>query len=43
MVSFQLIPQISSLGWETTVVPLAVVLAFSAFKDAFDDIVSIVD
>ncbi|XP_054843021.1 phospholipid-transporting ATPase ID-like isoform X3 [Eublepharis macularius] len=33
----QLIPQISSLSWFTTVVPLVLVLAVSAVKDAIDD------
>ncbi|XP_048360248.1 phospholipid-transporting ATPase ID-like isoform X1 [Sphaerodactylus townsendi] len=33
----QLIPQISSLSWFTTVVPLVLVLAVSAAKDAIDD------
>uniref|UniRef100_A0A803T8E8 P-type ATPase N-terminal domain-containing protein n=1 Tax=Anolis carolinensis TaxID=28377 RepID=A0A803T8E8_ANOCA len=33
----QLIPAISSLSWFTTVVPLILVLAVSAAKDAIDD------
>uniref|UniRef100_A0A8B9QGZ2 Phospholipid-transporting ATPase n=1 Tax=Apteryx owenii TaxID=8824 RepID=A0A8B9QGZ2_APTOW len=33
----QLIPQISSLSWFTTVVPLVLVLAVSGAKDAIDD------
>ncbi|XP_078262268.1 putative phospholipid-transporting ATPase IM [Rhinoraja longicauda] len=33
----QLIPQISSLSWYTTVVPLVLVLTISAVKDAIDD------
>ncbi|KAE8636954.1 hypothetical protein XENTR_v10003224 [Xenopus tropicalis] len=33
----QLIPQVSSLSWFTTVVPLVLVLAVSAVKDATDD------
>uniref|UniRef100_A0A8V5HEY9 Phospholipid-transporting ATPase n=1 Tax=Melopsittacus undulatus TaxID=13146 RepID=A0A8V5HEY9_MELUD len=33
----QLIPQISSLAWFTTVVPLVLVLAVSGVKDAIDD------
>ncbi|XP_068781065.1 phospholipid-transporting ATPase ID [Struthio camelus] len=33
----QLIPQISSLSWFTTVVPLLLVLAISGAKDAIDD------
>ncbi|KAJ8398267.1 hypothetical protein AAFF_G00428370 [Aldrovandia affinis] len=33
----QLIPQISSLSWFTTIVPLALVLAVTAVKDATDD------
>lgn len=36
----QLIPQISSLSWFTTAVPLVFVLSISAVKDANDDIVS---
>ncbi|OWK01076.1 hypothetical protein Celaphus_00018410, partial [Cervus elaphus hippelaphus] len=35
----QLIPQISSLAWYTTVVPLMVVLSITAVKDAIDDVV----
>uniref|UniRef100_A0A8D0L784 P-type ATPase N-terminal domain-containing protein n=1 Tax=Sphenodon punctatus TaxID=8508 RepID=A0A8D0L784_SPHPU len=35
----QLIPQVSSLSWSTTVVPLVLVLAVSASKDALDDFV----
>uniref|UniRef100_A0A3B3WPU5 Phospholipid-transporting ATPase n=1 Tax=Poecilia mexicana TaxID=48701 RepID=A0A3B3WPU5_9TELE len=34
----QLIPEISSLSWFTTVVPLALVLTVTAAKDATDDI-----
>ncbi|KAK5605218.1 Phospholipid-transporting ATPase ID [Crenichthys baileyi] len=34
----QLIPQISSLSWFTTAVPLILVLAMTAVKDASDDI-----
>lgn len=37
----QLIPQISSLSWFTTIVPLALVLSITAVKDATDDYVSI--
>ncbi|XP_047196670.1 phospholipid-transporting ATPase ID [Hippoglossus stenolepis] len=33
----QLIPQISSLSWFTTIVPLALVLIITAVKDATDD------
>ncbi|XP_063309827.1 phospholipid-transporting ATPase ID-like [Pelobates fuscus] len=33
----QLIPQVSSLSWFTTVVPLVLVLTVSAVKDAIDD------
>lgn len=33
----QLIPQISSLSWFTTIVPLALVLSITAIKDATDD------
>uniref|UniRef100_A0A8D3CFI9 Phospholipid-transporting ATPase n=1 Tax=Scophthalmus maximus TaxID=52904 RepID=A0A8D3CFI9_SCOMX len=36
----QLIPQVSSLSWFTTAVPLLLVLSISAVKDASDDIVS---
>uniref|UniRef100_A0A665USB1 Phospholipid-transporting ATPase n=1 Tax=Echeneis naucrates TaxID=173247 RepID=A0A665USB1_ECHNA len=36
----QVIPQISSLSWFTTVVPLILVLSVTAAKDATDDIVS---
>lgn len=36
----QLIPLISSLTYVTTLVPLIVVLALTAIKDAIDDIVS---
>lgn len=36
----QLIPQISSLSWFTTVVPLVLVLVITAVKDARDDYVS---
>ncbi|XP_048639377.1 phospholipid-transporting ATPase FetA-like [Marmota marmota marmota] len=35
----QLIPQISSLAWYTTVVPLVVVLSITGVKDAIDDLV----
>lgn len=38
--SFQLIPQISSLSWFTTIVPLVLVLTITAVKDATDDYVS---
>ncbi|XP_054440070.1 phospholipid-transporting ATPase FetA-like [Pteronotus mesoamericanus] len=34
----QLIPQISSLAWYTTVIPLMVVLCITAAKDAMDDL-----
>ncbi|XP_043943078.1 phospholipid-transporting ATPase ID-like [Protopterus annectens] len=34
----QLIPQISSLSWFTTVVPLVLVLSVTAAKDAIDDV-----
>uniref|UniRef100_A0A8C9W7R1 Phospholipid-transporting ATPase n=1 Tax=Scleropages formosus TaxID=113540 RepID=A0A8C9W7R1_SCLFO len=33
----QLIPQVSSLSWFTTIVPLALVLTITAVKDATDD------
>lgn len=35
----QLIPQISSLAWYTTVIPLVVVLSITGVKDAIDDLV----
>lgn len=38
--SSQLIPQISSLSWFTTIVPLVLVLTITAVKDATDDYVS---
>lgn len=41
--SVQLIPQISSLSWFTTIVPLALVLCITAVKDATDDYVSIIN
>uniref|UniRef100_A0A4W5MDV1 P-type ATPase N-terminal domain-containing protein n=1 Tax=Hucho hucho TaxID=62062 RepID=A0A4W5MDV1_9TELE len=37
----QLIPQISSLSWFTTIVPLVLVLSITAVKDATDDYVSV--
>ena len=39
--SLQLIPQISSLSWFTTIVPLVLVLSITAVKDATDDYVSL--
>lgn len=39
--SLQLIPEISSLSWFTTVVPLVLVLTVSAVKDAMDDVVRV--
>jgi phospholipid-translocating ATPase len=35
----QFIPQISSLAWYTTVIPLVVVLSITGVKDAIDDVV----
>ncbi|VDD96117.1 unnamed protein product [Enterobius vermicularis] len=35
---FQLLPWISSMVWYSTAVPLAIVLAITAVKDAYDDI-----
>ncbi|KAM7319655.1 hypothetical protein ACRRTK_021338 [Alexandromys fortis] len=35
---YPLIPQISSLAWYTTVIPLVVVLAITGVKDAIDDV-----
>ena len=37
---FSFIPQISSLSWFTTIVPLVLVLTITAVKDATDDYVS---
>uniref|UniRef100_A0A8C7Y829 P-type ATPase N-terminal domain-containing protein n=1 Tax=Oryzias sinensis TaxID=183150 RepID=A0A8C7Y829_9TELE len=34
----QLIPQISTVHWVTTAVPLVIVLSVTAIKDAFDDV-----
>lgn len=34
---FQLIPEISSLTWFTTIVPLVLVVTMTAVKDATDD------
>ncbi|KAM5298460.1 phospholipid-transporting ATPase FetA-like [Ctenodactylus gundi] len=36
--SLPLIPQISSLAWYTTVIPLMIVLSITAVKDAVDDL-----
>ncbi|VDM85559.1 unnamed protein product [Strongylus vulgaris] len=36
----QFIPQISSISWYSTAVPLVIVLAFSAVKDGYDDVSS---
>ncbi|KAK6015901.1 hypothetical protein OSTOST_18624 [Ostertagia ostertagi] len=33
----QFIPQISSISWYSTAIPLVIVLAFSAVKDGYDD------
>lgn len=38
---FQLIPEISSLTWFTTIVPLVLVISMTAVKDATDDYVGI--
>uniref|UniRef100_A0A1I7XH78 PhoLip_ATPase_N domain-containing protein n=1 Tax=Heterorhabditis bacteriophora TaxID=37862 RepID=A0A1I7XH78_HETBA len=35
----QFIPQISSISWYSTAIPLVIVLAFSAVKDGYDDMV----
>jgi len=40
--SLQVIPQISSLTWVTTVIPLALVITLTAIKDIADDYVSMV-
>uniref|UniRef100_A0A1A8FKH8 Phospholipid-transporting ATPase n=4 Tax=Nothobranchius korthausae TaxID=1143690 RepID=A0A1A8FKH8_9TELE len=37
LLMLQLIPEISSLSWFTTIVPLVLVLAITAIKDATDD------
>lgn len=37
--SSKLVPQISSLAWYTTVIPLIVVLSITGVKDAIDDVV----
>ncbi|EYC40857.1 hypothetical protein Y032_0593g406 [Ancylostoma ceylanicum] len=34
----QFIPQISSISWYSTAIPLVIVLAFSAVKDGYDDV-----
>ncbi|KAF8359761.1 hypothetical protein PRIPAC_94756 [Pristionchus pacificus] len=34
----QFIPQISSVSWKSTFFPLVIVLAFTAIKDAYDDV-----
>ncbi|KAK6747023.1 hypothetical protein RB195_000331 [Necator americanus] len=34
----QFIPQISSISWYSTAIPLVIVLAFSAIKDGYDDV-----
>ena len=38
---FQAIPQITTLAWYTTLVPLLVVLGITAIKDLVDDVVRI--
>lgn len=37
--SFQAIPQITTLAWYTTLVPLLMVLGITAIKDLVDDVV----
>lgn len=37
---FQAIPQITTLAWYTTLVPLLMVLGITAIKDLMDDVVS---
>uniref|UniRef100_A0A3B3SPU9 P-type ATPase N-terminal domain-containing protein n=1 Tax=Paramormyrops kingsleyae TaxID=1676925 RepID=A0A3B3SPU9_9TELE len=37
----QIIPQISTLPWYTTLVPLVIVLGITAIKDLIDDLVSL--
>ncbi|KAM9642200.1 phospholipid-transporting ATPase FetA-like [Trichechus inunguis] len=39
LLCLQLIPQISSLAWYSTVLPLIVVLSITGVKDAIDDLV----
>ncbi|PIO58297.1 hypothetical protein TELCIR_20271 [Teladorsagia circumcincta] len=34
---YAFIPQISSISWYSTAIPLVIVLAFSAVKDGYDD------
>uniref|UniRef100_A0A8R1HVD2 Phospholipid-transporting ATPase n=1 Tax=Caenorhabditis japonica TaxID=281687 RepID=A0A8R1HVD2_CAEJA len=34
----QFVPQISSISWYSTAIPLVIVLAFSAIKDGYDDV-----
>lgn len=36
---FQTIPQITTLAWYTTLVPLLMVLGITAIKDLVDDVV----
>ncbi|VDO18550.1 unnamed protein product [Heligmosomoides polygyrus] len=36
----QFIPQISSISWYSTAIPLVIVLCFSAVKDGYDDMVA---
>ena len=38
---FQAIPQITTLAWYTTLVPLLLVLGITASKDLVDDVVRI--
>lgn len=38
---FQAIPEITTLAWYTTLVPLLVVLGITAIKDLVDDVVRI--
>ncbi|KIH65131.1 hypothetical protein ANCDUO_04549 [Ancylostoma duodenale] len=35
---YAFIPQISSISWYSTAIPLVIVLAFSAVKDGYDDV-----
>ncbi|GMS92729.1 hypothetical protein PENTCL1PPCAC_14904, partial [Pristionchus entomophagus] len=38
LLALQFIPQISSVSWYSTLLPLVAVLAFTAIKDAYDDV-----
>ncbi|CAD6194597.1 unnamed protein product [Caenorhabditis auriculariae] len=38
LMCLQFVPQISSISWYSTAIPLVIVLAFSAIKDGYDDV-----